>query len=72
MYPILRNIVKRQAEFIGHDYYDINSDFNDWDTLKLEKINENIRHEYIYKYLTSRETENIPNYITLKRILSSL
>lgn len=72
VYPILRNIVKRQAEFIGHDYYDINSDFNDWDTLKLEKINENIRHEYIYKYLTSRETENIPNYITLKRILSSL
>lgn len=72
IYPCLRNIIKDLACSLGHKWFDINSEFKDWEQLKLEKIDEDIRKKYIYSFLTSKETENVPNYITLKNILSSL
>lgn len=50
-----------------------NIDSTDYaDKFQFEKITEELRKNYIYSYLTSEKTDNIPNHITLKNILSQL
>lgn len=56
---------------LGLRYYNIEYP-NYKDELKFEKIDKVRRAKYILDYLTSEETENIPNYKTLYKVLSEL
>ena len=42
-----------------------NIDQEDMSKVQFESYNEKLRREYIYKYLTTKETENVDNYITI-------
>lgn len=67
--PYLKGIVKSLAKNMGLACCHIKNEKVEGN-IYLEEIPCDIRYNYIYNYLTSKETENIPNHITLNKTLS--
>lgn len=68
--------IKRQIKVLvnktlGLDYYNI--DDKDFEAkFRFSTVSQDYRNNYIYSYLTSKETENVPNFQTLFKILNTL
>ena len=63
------NVLVNKA--LGLDYYNID-DAGFETKLKFTTIDPNRRNKYIYSYLTSKETEKIPNSQTVYKVLSAI
>lgn len=64
---IMDNLSKN---ILGLDYY--NLDHVDFDKIEFHKVDKERREDYIYSYLTSKETENRRNIDTLWEYLSKM
>ena len=66
---IKRGLHNLSKNILGLDYY--NLDHVSFDKIEFRKVDKEKREDYIYSYLTSKETENKKNSDTLREYLSN-
>lgn len=69
-FSFLKNTVAEIAKSVDMPFYTLKD--QQIPDIKFVKLNETIRNNYIYSYLTSPETKDIPNSETIKKVLSNL
>lgn len=67
--PIKRSIIRLSNIFKIKNY---NLDKIPFNRIEFKRISKDLRHEYIYQYLTSKNTEKLSNINILKNIFSSI